>query len=139
MGKTAGKTASNLALRLATAAVGVPAILGLLYKAPPWGFYLLVFPAAMVAAWELFTMTHGPDTVSRVMGTGLAAIASLVMFFYGGDVRVVTTLLIAIPLSGPILTLVRLGSNETAALRAASLSFGPLFILPLTLLAVMRR
>jgi hypothetical protein len=35
-------------MRLATAAVGVPIILSLLYIAPPWAFYLLVLPAALV-------------------------------------------------------------------------------------------
>ena len=50
------------------------------------------------------------------------------------------TLLVVVPLVGPLFTLVRLGAIETAALRACALGFGPLFVaVPLTLLALMRR
>ena len=50
------------------------------------------------------------------------------------------TLLVVVPLSGPLLTLVRLGEMPTAALRATSMGFGPLFVgVPLTLLAILRR
>jgi phosphatidate cytidylyltransferase len=134
------KQPSNLAMRLATAAVAVPLILYLLYRGPDWGFMVLIFPAAMVGAWELFGMTHPGDRVSQAVGVGLSAIASLGVFFGAHDVRVIFTLLIAIPVAGPILTLGRLGNIDTAALRAASLGFGPLFVgAALTLLAVLRR
>ena len=62
------KPPSNLVLRLGTAAVAVPPILFLLYKGPAWGFYLLAFPAAMLACYELFGMTHPKDKVSQVVG-----------------------------------------------------------------------
>src|SRR2546427_387699 len=39
----ASKAPSNLAMRLATAAVAVPLILLLLYRGPAWGFFLLAF------------------------------------------------------------------------------------------------
>jgi len=39
---------SNLAVRVATAAVGAPLIVALLYKGPPWGFFLLVFAATLI-------------------------------------------------------------------------------------------
>src|SRR5688572_9995038 len=55
---------ANLAIRLATAAVGAPLIVALLYKGPAWGFYLLVLPATLIAAWELFNMTHPEDRLS---------------------------------------------------------------------------
>jgi phosphatidate cytidylyltransferase len=130
---------SNLFLRFATAVVGVPAILALLYVAPPWAFYLLVFPAAMIGAWELFGMTHGGDLPTRVLGVLFSAAVSLAVFFFADDARVLLTTLLAIPLAGPLVTLVRLGDMSTAALRACALGFGPLFIaVPLTLLAVMQ-
>lgn len=136
----AKKANSNLAVRLATAAVGAPLILLLLYKGAPWGFYLLVLPATMIAARELFGMTHPGDRASQVMGVGLTAAASAATFFASTDPRILLTTLICVPLAGPLLTLVRLGDMKTAALRACALGFGPLFVgVPLTLLAVMRR
>src|ERR1700733_10966226 len=54
--------------------------------------------------------------------------------------RTRATVLVAVPMVGPLFTLVRLGKIETAALRACALGFGPLFIVvPLTILALMRR
>jgi phosphatidate cytidylyltransferase len=47
--------------------------------------------------------------------------------------------LVVVPLVGPLVTLVRLGALETAAMRACALGFGPLFMLPLTLLTVLRK
>jgi phosphatidate cytidylyltransferase len=132
--------ASNLAVRLATAVVGVPAILALLFVAPPWAFYLLVFPAAMVGANELFGMTHPSDRLSRVIGVLLSAVASLCIFFFGDDLRVVLTLFVGTPIAGMLLTLVRLGDIPTAALRGFAMGVGPLFIaVPLTLLAVLQK
>jgi phosphatidate cytidylyltransferase len=139
--KEQGKKAnSNLAVRFATAAVGVPLILLLLYKGPAWGFYLLVLPATLVAAAELFAMTHPEDRASRLLGVGLTAIVSAAIFFATADHRVILTLLVAAPLAGPLVTLARLGDMKTAALRACAMGFGPLFVgVSITLLAVMRR
>lgn len=139
--KEQGKKAnSNLAVRLATAAVGAPLILLLLYKGAPWGFYLLVLPATLIAAWELFAMTHPDDGASRVLGVLMTATASLATFFGSGDARVLLTLLVCVPLAGPLLTLVRLGDMKSAALRACAMGFGPLFVgVPVALLGVMRR
>lgn len=131
---------SNLAIRLATAAVGAPLILALLYKGPAWGFFLLVCPAALIGAWELFAMTHPGDRLSQALGVLMTAIASVATFFAGGDLRVIATMTIAVPLAGPLLTLVRLGDMKTAALRACAMGFAPLFVgVPLTLLALLRR
>jgi phosphatidate cytidylyltransferase len=132
--------ASNLVIRLATAAVAVPVILGLLYVAPPWAFYLLVLPVALVGVRELFTMTHPDDALSQAVGVVVSACASLAVYLHGDDARTLATVLVAVPMVGPVFTLVRLGKVETAALRACALSFGPLFVVvPLTLLALMRR
>ena len=135
----AAKPASNLVLRFATAFVAVPVILALVFVAPPWAFFLLVFAAALVGAREFFSMTHHGDVVSQVIGVALSAGASIALFAWPGDSRVLVTLLIAIPVLGPVLTLLRLGAMQTAALRACAMGFGPLFIaVPLTLLPVMR-
>jgi phosphatidate cytidylyltransferase len=131
---------SNLAVRLATAAIGLPVVLGVLYVAPPWGFYLVVLPAALVGVYELLSMTHPGDPVARTVGVLASLGASLTVYTRTGDARAILTVLLAFPLLGPFVTLFRLGALETAALRACALSFAPLFVaVPLTLLAVMRR
>jgi phosphatidate cytidylyltransferase len=131
--------ASNLVLRLATAAIGVPIILALLYPAPPWAFFALTLPASMVCAWEFFEMTHAGDRVAQAVGMLLSA-AVAVTFFFFGDARTFVTVLVLIPLVGPLLTLARLGDMQTAALRAVAASFGPLYVgIPLTLLALLRK
>jgi phosphatidate cytidylyltransferase len=131
---------ANLAIRLATAAVGAPLIIALLYKGPPWGFYLLVLPATLIGAWELFNMTHPRDRLSQAIGVTLSAGASLATFVAEGDTRVLLTMIVAVPLLGPLVTLFRPGDMKSAALRATAMGFGPLYIgVPLTLLALMRR
>jgi phosphatidate cytidylyltransferase len=134
------KANSNLAIRLATAAVGAPLIIALLYKGPPWGFYLLVLPATLIGAWELFNMTHPGDRLSQVLGVVMSAAASLATYAANGDTRILGTMIVAVPVAGPLLTLVRPGDMKTAALRACAMGFGPLYIgVPLALLAILRR
>jgi phosphatidate cytidylyltransferase len=134
------KANSNLLVRVATALVGAPLIIALLYKGPPWGFYLLVLPATLIGAWELFNMTHPGDRLSQAMGVGMTAAASLALYVADGDTRVLATMIVVVPLAGPLLTLVRLGDMKSAALRACAMGFGPLYLgVPLTLLAIMRR
>jgi phosphatidate cytidylyltransferase len=134
------KAPSNLAIRLATAVVAVPLILLLLYKGPPWGMYLLVLAATIIGAIELFAMTHPADAPSRAVGVAMTGCTSAALYFLGADARVLATILVVVPLTGPLVTLVRLGDMQTAAFRAFAMSMGPLFVgVPLTLLALLRR
>ena len=131
--------ASNLAVRLTTSAVAVPGILALIFIAPPWAFYVLVLAATLVGAAELFGMTHHGDRLSQVLGVLVTAAASLAYFFFHDDARVLSALLVATPILGPLLTLARLGEMPTAALRASSMAFGPVFVgVPLAMLALLR-
>ncbi len=131
--------ASNLVLRFATAAVAVPVILYSVYIAPPVVFFLIAFTAGLVGVHELLSMTHPTDGVARAVGVAVAGAASVVMYLHFDDARVLITVLAVVPLTGPLVTLVRLGSIETAALRACALGFGPLYVMvPLTLLAALR-
>jgi phosphatidate cytidylyltransferase len=131
---------ANLAIRLATAGVGVPLILALIFVAPPWAFYLFALAAALVGVGELLAMTHPNDRITQGIGIAVAAAASLAVYVGYRDLRVVLTVLLVVPILGPLVTLLRLGAIETAALRACALSFGPLSVaLPLTALAMMRR
>jgi phosphatidate cytidylyltransferase len=131
---------SNLAVRLLTAAIAVPAILTLLYLGPPWGFYLLVLPATLIGCAELFAMTHGGDRAAQGAGVAISAVTSLALYAGGADPRVLMTVIVGVPALGPLVTLVRLGDLSTAAMRAFAIGFGPLFVAaPLTLLAMLRR
>lgn len=131
---------SNLAVRLLTAAVGVPVILALTYAAPPWAFYLLVFVVSLAGARELLTMTHPRDRLAQWAGVVLSAAASVTVYTRPDDPTALLAVLVIVPLAGLLITLARLGAIETAALRAFGFGAAPLLVVvPLTLLAVMRR
>jgi phosphatidate cytidylyltransferase len=131
--------ASNLALRLATAAVAVPVILYSVFIAPPVVFFAIAFVAGLVGVHELLSMTHPTDAVARFIGLVLSAGVSVALYLRYDDPRTILTILGLVPLLGPLVTLVRLGSIETAALRACALGFAPLYVMvPLTLLAALR-
>jgi phosphatidate cytidylyltransferase len=131
--------ASNLAIRLATAAVGVPAVLALLYAAPPWAFYIVVLGTTVVGTRELLAMSHPQDGLSRWAGVALAVIVSVVVYFRREDPHALLAVLAALPLAALLFTLARLGAIETAALRAFAMAAGPpLVAVPLALLAALR-
>jgi phosphatidate cytidylyltransferase len=131
---------SNLAVRLATAAVAVPALLWLIYLAPPVAFFLLALAASLVGAFELFAMTHSGDRIAQALGLVATAAVSCAVYLGAREPRMLATALVLAPLIGPLVTLARLGDLSSAALRAFAMSTGPLLIaVPLTLLAIMRR
>jgi phosphatidate cytidylyltransferase len=131
---------SNLAARLATAFVSVPVILSLLYLAPPWAFYLLVLAVSLVGVHELFAMTHRGDGVAQGVGVFGSAAASLTVYLRSNDASAVLCVAVAVPLGALLFTVARPGDVETAGTRAFAMGTGPLLIVvPLTLLAVMRR
>jgi phosphatidate cytidylyltransferase len=131
---------SNLAVRLATAAVGVPVILTLLYIAPCWAFYLLVLVVSLVGAHELVAMAYPHDRLAQAAGVLVSAAASVTVYARAEDPNALLGVLAIVPLAGLLITLARVDPLETAALRAFALSVAPLLVvIPLTLLAVMRR
>jgi phosphatidate cytidylyltransferase len=131
---------TNLAIRFATALVGAPLILLLLYRGPPLGFYALVLSATLIGAWELFGMTHPGARMSQVAGVLLTALVSLATYFARDDARFLPTMIVVVPLAAPLLSLVDLGDMKSLALRICALGMGPLFVgVPLTLLAILRR
>jgi phosphatidate cytidylyltransferase len=131
---------SNLTVRLLTAAVGVPAIIALLYVVPPIGFYLLVITCVSIGSWELLAMTHPEDKAARVFGLLLCQATSVVVYVGTGDTRAMLGLVVGIPALALLFTLARIGDMSTAAIRAFAMAFAPVFVAaPLTLLAVMQR
>jgi phosphatidate cytidylyltransferase len=131
---------SNLAIRLLTAAVVVPPLLGLLFKGPAWGFFALVMVATAVAASELFRMTHPDDALARGIGVLTALGACAVTYQFSNDPRALLTMVAAVTLVGLLTPLWRLGDMQTAALRTLAGVAGPFYIGSLlACLALMRR
>ncbi|MEO8902950.1 MAG: phosphatidate cytidylyltransferase [Polyangiaceae bacterium] len=132
--------ASNLKVRLLTAAVVVPPLMWLLFLGPAYGFFLLVLLAAAITADELFRMTHPGDLVARSIGIVTTLGVSVSLYVWGTDPRVLLTLLFVVPLLGLMVPLWRLGDIRTAALRTFAGVTGPLYIGGLlTALALVRR
>ncbi len=132
--------ASNLASRLATAAVGVPALFALLYLGPAWGMYVLVAVAGAVGAFELFSMTHPSDRVAQIVGVATSLGVSACVYFLNRNALVMMTVLLVAPLVGMLLVLWRLGDIKTTALRVMAGTFGPLYVGGcLTTLALLRK
>ena len=131
---------SNLAIRLLTAAVVVPPLLGLLFKGPAWGFFALVVVASAVAADELFRMTHPDDRLARGLGVVTTAGACAVTYQFSSDPRALLTMIAAVTLLGLLTPLWRLGDMQTAALRMLAGVAGPFYVGSLlACLALMRR
>jgi phosphatidate cytidylyltransferase len=116
-----------------------PLILSLLFLGPAWGWYLMIAAATCVAGYELFSMTHPTDGVSRALGTALVATVSVALYCFTFDARALLTLLFFVPIAGALLPLWRLGEIETAALRTTALIAGPAYVGLLTTLALIRR
>ncbi len=119
---------SNLVTRLLSALVGIPAILALLYVGPAWGWALFIALALVVGSIEFFGMTHATDRVSQVLGIVLSLGVMAVFWFVGADARALVTMFFLLPTVALFVTLARLGSIETSALRAAAMAFGPLWL-----------
>lgn len=119
---------SNLATRLLTAAVAIPLLLLLIIKGPSWGWFAFVLVAATVGSIELYGMTHPKDRISQAICTLLTLGVMAVMWFFGTDTRAFVAVLLALPMIAVLLTLLRLGAMETAALRLAAVTFGPIYL-----------
>ena len=123
----APKPVSNLVVRLLTAVVAAPAILYLLFAAPPWGFQVLVMAAVAVAASELFGMTMGKDRVLEVYGVVASlAVATVLLYFPSPPILVATFALL--PMAGLLFSLVRPDPIDRADRRMAWMIAGPLYV-----------
>jgi len=132
--------ASNLKVRLLTAAVVVPPLLWLLFRGPAWGFFLLVLVATGIAADELYRMTHPADGVARAIGVVATLGTSAALYLGGNDPRVLLTMLFVVPLVGLMVPLWRLGEIPTSALRTFAGVAGPFYLGGLlAALALLRR
>lgn len=131
---------SNLAIRLLTAAVVVPPLLGLLFAGPAWGFFALVVVASGVASAELFRMTHPVDRLAQGLGVLTTVAACAATYLFSNDPRALLTVIAAVTLIGLLTPLWRLGDMQTAALRTLAGVAGPFYIgCLLATLAMLRR
>jgi len=123
----APKQASNLVVRLLTAAVAAPFLLYLMFWAPWWGFQVLVMSAVAIAASELFGMTMGKDRVLEAYGVVASlAVATVLLFFPTPPILVATFALL--PMAGLLFSLVRPDPIDKADRRLAWMIAGPLYI-----------
>ena len=131
---------SNLLSRLATAGLVVPILAGVLFAGPDWAWYALVAAAAMITAMELFRMTHAGDPVAQAVHVATTLGVSVVVYAFSNNAVVLLTLLLAVPVTGMLVPLWRLGEIKTAGLRQMAGIGGPLYIgVALTTLAMLRR
>lgn len=131
---------SNLAVRLLTAAVVAPMLLGTLFFGAASAWYAIVLGASLVGASELFGMTHPNDRVSQGLGIAMTAGVSLSIYYLGHDARALLTLILGVVIIGALIPLWRLGRIEDAAMRIMAGIAGPLYVGALiTTLALVRR
>jgi len=130
----------NLAVRFATAGVGGPLILGILYFGPPGAWVAFLFLATAIGAWEMFEMGFPSDAVARVVGVLMTLAVSAVVWFTGHDPRMWLAIGLAVPLLSQLLVLWRLGEIPTAALRVTTTTFGVIWLgVGMTAMAILRR
>ncbi len=130
----------NLAVRFASAGVGGPLILGILYFAPPWAWFAFLLVATGVGAWELFEMGFPEDVTARICAVLATLGVAVSVWFFGHDPRVWLAVALAVPLFAQLLVLWRLGDIPTAALRVTTTAFGTLWLgVGMTAMAILRR
>jgi phosphatidate cytidylyltransferase len=131
---------SNLAVRLTTAGLVAPLLLVVLFLAPAWAWYIVVFVACGIAAQELFAMTHPGDAIAQAVGVVSTLAVSAAVYFRSSDPRVLLSVLVLLPVVAVMVPLWRLGEIQSAGLRIAAGVAGPLYIgMLLTTIGLLRR
>ncbi len=125
--KTDGAFWRNTAARFATAVIGIPILLWLMFWAPPWGFQVLVALAIARAAYELFRMTMDGAPALQWVGIGLTLAVSGVLV-HAPTPAALTTLVVAIAGTGVLSSLAYPEPNDAAGRRAAWLVAGPIYV-----------
>jgi phosphatidate cytidylyltransferase len=128
------KTTSNLAVRLTTAAVVVPAILWMLLAGPRWAWDVFVlFVALPVGAHELFAMTMPGQRVLQAWGILASFVMGLLFYTVTTDAYRISAqplfpFAVLTVVGGSLLvSLLRPLPSEQAGLRMAWLVAGPFY------------
>ena len=117
----------NLAVRLLTAAVAIPAILWMLFLAPSWVFSCFTIVGAGAGGLELATMTlAGRRPLQAWMVVATMAVTAVITFLPTAESLL--TLILGLFVVGPLATLVRPAPLDEAGARMAWLIAGPLYI-----------
>ena len=119
---------SNLAVRVMTAAVAAPAILGLLFWGPTWGWYALILAATALASQELFAMTHAGDRVAQALGVLGTLLLSLGIYFGAHEPKLLLTAIFGVPIFMGFTTIWRFETVEKGALRLCTNIAAPFYI-----------
>lgn len=122
------KANSNLIVRVATVLVLAPLVLLLLFRGPGWGWALLIALSAGQVAWEMLSMTHPGDRLSRAVGSALSVSVSGALYLGLKEPRFVITAVMVALAFGAMLPLVRLGEIPSAALRLLATMSAPLYV-----------
>jgi phosphatidate cytidylyltransferase len=118
---------SNLALRLLTAAVGIPIILWILYAAPKLVFAGVAVLVSGIASAELAAMTQrGERALQALLVVGSMAVTATLTFATRADV--VQAMLFAVVLAGALAALARPDPIAEAGARMSWLIAGPLYV-----------
>lgn len=123
----AKKGLSNLAVRLLTAAVGIPIILWMLYWAPPYVFSCFAVLVTLVGALELGTMTLKGDAPLRAWLV-IASMATTAVIVFSTRADALLTLVFGVVVTGALAALVRVDPMSAASGRMGWLIAGPLYV-----------
>ncbi len=119
--------ASNLALRLLSAAIISPPLLWVLFRGPRWGWLIIVAVVATLASRELYRMVI-PNALSwRLAGNGLT-LAWIAALIFAPSIPTLISAQVIITTVIMVLTVFRPVPVESAHIRVGWLLAGPLYI-----------
>ncbi len=121
------KGLSNLAVRLLTAAVGIPIILWMLYWAPPYVFSCFAVLVTLVGALELGAMTLKDERPLRAWLV-IASMATTAVIVFTTRADALLTLLFGIVVTGALAALARPDPMSAASGRMGWLIAGPFYV-----------
>lgn len=119
---------SNLVVRVLSSVVALPVVIGLLFFAPPIGWFGLVMVAILVGAFELYSMSTKTDRISVGFGMLLTGALSSALYFDSERSRVLVTLIVATPVLAMLVPLFRFRSIENAGLELMTAIGGPFYV-----------
>lgn len=115
-------------MRLLTALVMIPVILGLLFWAPAWGFVIMVYLGCTIAATELFAMTLPGSRALQVYGVAACLAVLTAMLYFPTAPAALSATLIGLAIVGLLVALAKPDPIERASERTAWLIAGPIYI-----------
>jgi phosphatidate cytidylyltransferase len=128
---------SNLAQRLVSAAVLIPALLLVLFRAPPWIFVLVICSVGVLAAWELMAIVFEGHRWLAFCGA-VATVIALLQMRYVQDAAVTSAVLMLLVMLQAIVGMIAFGKQPENFTRVVWLQMPPLYLgLPLATLALL--